>query len=118
MRAVGLLLERIAGFDIGIAPLTDIPFNWGRSTITLKEYAAPGTAWPVSPIGPYLDLREKQGGRLVPDDGRFDALDQLVSSPRPLKRLSRKAKKWAKSRTIEAAASRWEQVFADVAAST
>jgi glycosyltransferase involved in cell wall biosynthesis len=106
----------IGGFDIGIAPLADIPCNWARSDIKVKEYAASGVPWLASPIGPYAGLGEKEGGRLVPDDGWFDALDRLVSHARDRRRLAKKAKRWAKGQTIDAVAARWEQVFADAAA--
>jgi glycosyltransferase involved in cell wall biosynthesis len=112
------LPRRIAGFDIGIAPLADLPFNRARSDIKLKEYAASGVPWLASPIGPYAGLGEEQGGRLVADDGWFDALDRLVSNRRERKRLARKAKKWAKGQTIEAVADRWERVFLEAAGST
>ena len=110
------LPRRIAGFDIGIAPLADIPWNWARSDIKLKEYAASGVPWLASPVGPYRGLGEEQGGRLVPDDNWFEALDRLVTHRRERRRLARKAKAWAKEQTIEAVAERWERVFADAAA--
>jgi glycosyltransferase involved in cell wall biosynthesis len=103
---------RIGGFDIGIAPLADIPCNWARSDIKLKEYAASGVPWLASPIGPYADLGEEQGGRLVTDDGWFAAVDRLVTHSRERRRLAKKAKRWAKDQTIEGVADRWEQVFA------
>jgi hypothetical protein len=51
-----------AMFDIGIAPLVDIPLNRSRSNIKLKEYAAGGTPWLASPVGPYRHMGVKQGG--------------------------------------------------------
>jgi glycosyltransferase involved in cell wall biosynthesis len=105
------LPRRIAGFDIGIAPLADIPWNRSRSDIKLKEYAASGVPWLASSVGPYAALGEDQGGRLVADDAWFEALDRLVSNRRERKRLARKAARWARGQTIEAVADRWEQVF-------
>jgi glycosyltransferase involved in cell wall biosynthesis len=109
------LPRRIGGFDIGIAPLADIPCNWARSDIKLKEYAASGVPWLASPIGPYVGLGEEQGGRLVSDDGWLEALDRMVSRERERRRLARKARKWAKHQTIDAVADRWEQVLAAAA---
>ena len=106
------LPRRIGGFDVGIAPLADIPVSWARSDIKVKEYAASGVPWLASPIGPYAGLGEQEGGVLIADDGWFEALDRLVSRGRERKRLSRKASKWAKTQTVEAVADRWEQVFA------
>jgi glycosyltransferase involved in cell wall biosynthesis len=109
------LPKRIGGFDIGIAPLADIPWNRARSDIKLKEYAASGVPWLASPVGPYADLGEAQGGRLVPDDAWFEALERLVTRKRERRRLARKAKAWAKRQTIEAGADRWEALFASLA---
>jgi glycosyltransferase involved in cell wall biosynthesis len=106
------LPQRIGGFDVGIAPLADISWNRTRSDIKLKEYAASGVPWLASPVGPYRGLGEEQGGRLVPDDGWFEALECLVMRQKERRRLARKAEKWAKRQTIDAAADRWEQVFA------
>jgi hypothetical protein len=102
---------RIGGFDIGIAPLADIPYNRTRSDIKLKEYAASGVPWLASPVGPYVGLGEAQGGRLVDDDDWFEALDRLVTHRRERRRLARKAKAWAKRQTIETVADRWEEIF-------
>src|SRR5207302_1085104 len=70
------LPRRLSRWDIGIAPLADIPFNLARSDIKLKEYAASELPWLASPVGPYAGHGEAQGGRLVPDDGWFEALNQ------------------------------------------
>ena len=109
------LPARIGGFDIGIAPLLDTPGNRARSDIKVKEYAASGVPWLASPVGPSLALGEDQGGRLVPDDGWFEALDRLLRKTRERKRLARKAKRWAKEQTIEGVAECWERVFAQAA---
>jgi hypothetical protein len=105
------LADRIAGFDIGLAPLADIPFNRSRSDIKLKEYAARGVAWLASPVGPYLGLGEEHGGRLVADDGWYDALSRLVARGRERRRLARRGRSWAKRQTVDAAANRWERHF-------
>jgi hypothetical protein len=106
----------IGRFDIGIAPLADIAMNWTRSDIKLKEYAASGAAWLASPVGPYAQLGEQEGGRLVSDDGWFEALDHLVTHGRRRRALARKARRWAKAQTMDAVAARWEQVFVEATA--
>jgi glycosyltransferase involved in cell wall biosynthesis len=110
------LPRRIGGFDIAIAPLADTPANRARSDIKVKEYAASGVPWLASPVGPYVGLGRSEGGRLVPDDGWFEALDRLVASGRERRRLARRAKRWAKGQMIDAVADCWEQVFARAAA--
>jgi glycosyltransferase involved in cell wall biosynthesis len=106
---------RIGGFDIGIAPLADLPGNRARSDIKLKEYAASGVPWLASPVGPYRELGEAQGGLLVPDNGWFDALDRLVTDRVVRETLARNAEAWANTQTIDAVAERWERVFAAAA---
>jgi glycosyltransferase involved in cell wall biosynthesis len=109
------LPTRIGGFDIGIAPLADIRCNRTRSDIKLKEYAASGVPWLASPIGPYSTLGEAHGGRLVPDDGWFEALDRFVTQARERADLARRGKAWARTQTLDAVADTWERVFADAA---
>lgn len=105
------LPRRMAGFDLGIAPLVDIPFNRARSDIKLKEYAACGVPWLASPVGPYADLGEPEGGVLVPDGQWFEALDRLVSNHAERQRLASNAAGWGSRSTIDTAADRWERVF-------
>jgi glycosyltransferase involved in cell wall biosynthesis len=109
------LPARIAGFDIGLAPLADLPFNRARSDIKLKEYAASGVPWLASPVGPYIGLGEAEGGRLVSDGDWFEALDRLVTQPREREQLGLAAQVWARRQTIDSAAGRWERVFAEAA---
>ena len=105
------LARHVAEFDIGIAPIADVPFNQARSDIKLKEYAAAGVPWLASPIGPYAGHGERQGGRLVPDDGWYDALKRLVERERERGKLAKRAAKWARSNTIGKHADGWERTF-------
>lgn len=53
-------------FDIGLAPLSDIPFNWSKSWVKLTEYAAAGVPFIASPRPEYLRLHEEYGiGRIA-----------------------------------------------------
>ncbi len=106
------LAEHAATFDIAIAPLTDIDFNRSRSNVKLKEYAAGGTPWLASPIGPYAGMGEKEGGRLVPDDGWHEALTRLLDRPRERAKLGKRAAKWAASQTLVKNMDAWEARFA------
>jgi glycosyltransferase involved in cell wall biosynthesis len=109
------LPARIGGFDIGIAPLADLACNHARSDIKVKEYAASGVPWLASPVGPYAELGEGQGGRLVADDCWFEALDRLVVSADERRRLGQSGRAWAAAQTMDAMAHRWEQVFRQAA---
>ncbi len=105
------LVAHIARWDIGIAPLSDIPFNRNRSNIKVKEYAAAGIPWLASATGPYLGMGDRQGGRLVADDAWGQELDRLISSARDRQKLAKKAARWAQSQTISRNIRGWERVF-------
>ncbi|WP_445148332.1 hypothetical protein [Baekduia sp. Peel2402] len=100
--------EHLAHYDIGIAPLVDIPFNAARSNIKVKEYAASEVPWLASPRGPYMDLGEQHGGRLVADDAWGAALDDLIRDKRARKQLAKAGKSWAKTQTIDRHADQFE----------
>jgi glycosyltransferase involved in cell wall biosynthesis len=48
-------------FDIGIAPLNDVPFNHAKSWIKAIEYAAAGVPFVASDLGEYRRLYETYG---------------------------------------------------------
>ncbi len=107
------LPQRISAFDVGIAPLADIPFNHSRSNIKLKEYAASGVPWLASPVGPYAEMGVKQGGRLVPDGEWYQALRWMVVRERERELLAENAAAWAAKQTMSDIARRWENIFVD-----
>jgi len=107
------LPPKLAEYDIGLAPIADIPFNHARSNIKVKEYAALGRPWLASPVGPYAPLGEKQGGRLVADDGWADALGRLVAKPRERRKLAKRARSWGRAQAISANAGLWEDALRD-----
>ena len=114
----GTLPRELSNLDIGIAPLVDMPFNRARSNVKLKEYAASGLAWLASPIGPYAELGEEQGGRLVADGDWYGAIEQLVLDGDARSRLAHRARRWAAGERIEGHVELWEQTFEDAIART
>jgi hypothetical protein len=102
------LATHAASYDVGIAPLVDIPFNRARSNVKLKEYAVMGVPWLASPIGPYAGLGERQGGRLVADDRWYEELERLVVEPRARRKLAKRALKWGDSQRIHRNVRAWE----------
>jgi glycosyltransferase involved in cell wall biosynthesis len=109
------LAERVATWDIGIAPLADITFNRAKSNVKLKEYAAAGVPWLASPIGPYEGFGEKQGGRLVPDDGWYEALERLVVREKDRRKLVKRGLRWARTQTVQANLDAWEGAMSQAA---
>ena len=110
------LTREAAAFDVGIAPISDHAMNRARSNVKLKEYAAGGACWLASPVGPYVGLGEKQGGRLVPDDGWHDALVRLLERPRERAKLTKRAGRWVAGETLSKNASTWETRFEEAIA--
>jgi hypothetical protein len=109
------LPETIAQFDLAIAPLADVSFNRVRSNIKVKEYAASGVPWLASPIGPYKELGEQQGGRLVPDYGWPEALAELVGDAPARAALAERSAAWGRTQTVTRNVGEWEAVFAEAA---
>jgi Glycosyl transferases group 1 len=107
------LPEEIARFDIGIAPIVDEPFNRSRSNVKVKEYAALGIPWVASPIGPYADLGEKQGGLLAADDRWYEQLDRVIGSARLRRKLAKQGRKWGAKQLMRDNAGRWEAAFGE-----
>jgi hypothetical protein len=102
------LARYVGGFDVGIAPIADVPFNRAKSNVKVKEYAAMGVPWLASPIGPYAALGERQGGRLVADDRWDEELDRLVTDERARRKLAKRGVKWADGQRLRRNVDRWE----------
>jgi len=69
-------------FDIGVAPLNDIPFNWAKSWIKAIEYAAAGVPFVASDVSEYRRLHTEFGiGRLASNKDEWAAhLGELCNS--------------------------------------
>ena len=102
------LARYVGAFDIGIAPIADVPFNRAKSNVKVKEYAAMGVPWLASPIGPYAGLGEKQGGRLVADDRWYEELERLVADERARRKLSKRGVKWGAGQRLRRNLDHWE----------
>ncbi len=111
------IAAQLAQFDVGIAPLADIAFNRGRSSVKLKEYAACGVPWLASPVGPYAELGPEEGGGLVADDGWYAALAALADDVERRRALGVNAKSWAQRQTIVHHVQEWESVLRDAVGS-
>jgi hypothetical protein len=105
------LPDTIAHFDVALAPIADVSFNRVRSNIKVKEYAACGVPWLASPIGPYAELGEREGGRLVADDRWFEELDALVRGDRARRRLARRAARWGGKQRLSRNVGCWEDAL-------
>jgi glycosyltransferase involved in cell wall biosynthesis len=102
-------------FDIGIAPLADIPFNHARSDVKVKEYAAAGVPWVASDRGPYARLGSRCGGLTIADDAWAATLVSLAGARIRRAQLRRRAEAWGKSQHIAQHVDRWEAVLRSAA---
>jgi glycosyltransferase involved in cell wall biosynthesis len=109
------LARELSRADIGIAPLVDIPWNRARSNVKLKEYASAQLPWLASPVGPYRDMGEEQGGLLVADDEWHAALEHLITHPRERRKLGKRGARWASREGIRQHAYKWESALQDAA---
>lgn len=109
------LARYVGGFDVGIAPIADIPFNRAKSNVKVKEYAAMGVPWLASPIGPYSGLGEKQGGRLVPDDRWYEELDRLVRDERARRKLAKRGVRWGNGQRLRRNMDGWAAAMREAA---
>jgi glycosyltransferase involved in cell wall biosynthesis len=106
----------LRAFDIGIAPLADIPMTHARSNVKLKEYAGAGLPWIASDRGPYVGMGPSEGGCLVGDGEWEQGLDRLIASRRERRRLRRRGKAWARSQMVHRHIFQWIEVFEEAVA--
>lgn len=106
------LPRKLAQWDIGMAPIAEMPFNHARSSIKVKEYAILGRPWLASPVGPYASLGEREGGRLVADHEWVEAIGRLLDKPRERRRLAKRARRWGREQAISANVRLWEDAIA------
>jgi glycosyltransferase involved in cell wall biosynthesis len=82
--------EDIAGFDIGIMPLTDDEETRGKCGFKLIQYMSSGVAAVGSPVGANNEIIEPETSGLFADTPEewFSALDRLIGDGALHKRLA------------------------------
>lgn len=113
---VGEYYKRI-DFDIAIAPLADVPFNWSKSHIRALEMAACGIPIVAADVGPYREfVRDGETGFLYRTAEEFaKRLDELIHDPQARAELGAAAKEQARGWTVEQGWKLWEQAYEEVA---
>lgn len=99
------------GWDIGICPLIDEPFNRGKSHIKWMEMSMIGAATVASPVYPYIEpidgvntiIHGKTGLFATSADEWFDSLEMLIRNPDVRKGLANSAYQYIKENW------QWEQ---------
>jgi len=101
--------------NVGIVPLSNIPFNHAKSTIKGLEYAASGIPF-VSSWSPEYELLANQGiGRVANNEDEWlEILEELIN-PKTRKEESEKNYELLKeNHTIDSRADEWENVFNEI----
>ena len=80
---ISLLPNVMQGFDIGLAPLVDNPFNLGKSGIKFLQYSCLGIPTIASPLAPYIEVIEDgvNGIFATTEDEWYQALKKLIEDP-------------------------------------
>lgn len=75
--------------DVAIAPLTDVPFNRGKSNLRILQYWATGYPTIASGVGPYTEIKNGQDGLLcTTSDSWLATLEMTYRNDEVCKRLS------------------------------
>ena len=101
--------------NIGIAPLSDTPFNHAKSDIKLLEYSSSGIPWIGSPRTAYRELKEEWGiGRLAKNGQQWLKHFNELKDPevRALEGTALREKAW--TRDISIGAHALQQVLNDI----
>lgn len=104
-------------FDIGLAPLADDPFNWGKSDLKVLEYMARGIPWVASRIGPYSEpdiegLDGKAGFLVDTIDEWVDAVHALIDEPDQAASMGQAGRAWVTEHRLgSVGALRREELF-------
>ena len=81
-------IVEVQGFDIGIMPLVDGPFERGKSGYKLIQYMACGLAVVGSPVGVNSEIVTPEVGLLAADEGQWEqALGRLIDDADLRRRL-------------------------------
>lgn len=107
------------GFDIGIAPLVDIPFNKSKSDCKWLEYSAMAIPTVASRIGPYRKrtIHGKTALLCRDVDEWEEALLRLVDDEAERKKIGRAAHQYVlENCTFDATISLWESAYTQLLA--
>jgi glycosyltransferase involved in cell wall biosynthesis len=80
------------GWSIGLAPLTDIPFNTVKANTKWVEYTSAGIAVIASDHPVYRESCAMGCGLVVNGDGWFEAISSLVDNPAGMVEMSMRAR--------------------------
>lgn len=85
--AEGRAEHQLAGFDVGLGPLTDDDFSRGKSAYKLLQYGAAGLPFVASPVGTNRTVARALGGGLaIAEDEWVEQVAALLEAPAATRR--------------------------------
>jgi hypothetical protein len=104
--------QEMLTFDIGLVPLTDIPFNHAKSFLKGIEYAAGNIPFVASALPEYQILAKSGVGRVAgtPDEW-VRHLTELLDYRTRKREAAVQRETVLREHTIRARASEWNEVF-------
>lgn len=102
-------------FDVGIAPLSDKPFNYAKSWIKAIEYAAAGVPFVASPRPEYLRLQSEFGiGRIAySHDEWLHHIDELLQ-PKVRREEAKRNRDLVRALDVKTMAANWVRLLESV----
>lgn len=112
MKPISKYPELFRKFDIGIVPLNNIPFNYGKSTIKGLEYAAARIPF-IASYSPEYELLEQQGvGRVAHTPQEWIGHLTELEDPKIRKEEAEKNYENLKlTNTMEARSNEWNEIM-------
>lgn len=102
----------LLNFDIGIVPLTDVPFNRAKSNIKGLEYASAGVPFVASALPEYNELCSETVGRIAGSPEEWmKHLSELIPVKARKKEAFQQRKAVAERHSIYARAGEWQEIF-------
>jgi len=101
------------GFDIGIAPVVDRPFNRAKSNIKFQEYSMLGIPTVASKVGEYCEIETGVTGYTADSDVAWYAhLERLVKDAELRKRIGEQAKRYTlEHNNIAVTINKWQDAY-------
>lgn len=101
------------GFDVGIIPVVNRPFNLGKSNIKWQEYSMAGIPTIASNLGEYKTIQHGETGLLAIDnDSWYYSLNKLYDDKKLRKTLSEQAKQYVLNNfNINKEVENWDRTY-------
>ena len=109
------LLAKV-GFDIGLAPVVDRPFNRGKSNIKFQEYSMLSIPTIASRVGEYREIQEGVTGLLASGDVEWEyRMEELIKSEELRRTLGANAKRYVLEHcNIETNINKYDLVYREI----